>query len=131
VETGFAQWERIVQTVMIFAVALALIRVGLKALAVIPPDVQAPSRRLREIRDSLTKLQATLGHLVAEVDVTSANAEGLERRPEETQRLGLSTKEKDAIFRELDPRDRSSSRQNIAVFAAGVAAGVLTNLIIK
>lgn len=123
--------DHVIQLVLAGAVALFLIGYGLKSIAVLPPPAEAPSRRLAEIRDNLTVLEETLGKLVAEVDAMSGNAEGLERRLQETQRLlGLTDYERSAVFRELDRRDRASSRQNLLLFAAGVGAGVLTNLLV-
>jgi hypothetical protein len=44
--------------------------------------------------------------------------------------LRLSREEKDALLNEWDRRDKSSSKRDLMLFAAGLVAGVLTNLLI-
>jgi hypothetical protein len=119
-----------VQAAMALGVALHLVSAGLNELS--RAEKLPASVRLAEIRDRLTELEVALKTLTVEVDDTIRNAVDADARLRDWQQLaGLTQQQKDSLISEWSRRDRSSSRQNLLLFIAGVAAGVLTNVFIK
>lgn len=89
------------------------------------------SSRLQEVMARFEGLDVLIKELAHEVQEMTESSAELEKRAREADALlRLSREEKDALIHEWDRRDRSSSKRDLLLFAAGLVAGVLTNLLI-
>ncbi len=108
--------------------------IGCGLLYVTDPEeklAQPTSERLQEVMKRFEGLDVLLKQLTTEVEEMTVNSLELERRAKEADALlRLSREEKDALVHEWDRRDKASSRRDLLLFAAGLAAGVLTNFLI-
>lgn len=89
------------------------------------------SDRLQEVMARFEGLDVLIKELANEVQEMTVSSADLETRAREADALlRLSREEKDALIHEWDRRDKSSSKRDLMLFAAGLVSGVLTNLLI-
>jgi len=89
------------------------------------------SERLQQVMARFDGLDVMIRDLGRDVQEMTKESAALELRASEAQTLlRLSQAEKSALIHEWDRRDKASSRRDLLFFAAGLAAGVVTNLLI-
>lgn len=114
----------------IFGGIVALYGTGYALDRLAAEDIQpeAPSKRMEEMGRNLAELQRALAQVVTDIELMRSSSAALEER---IKIQGMSQDEKDSLITHLNRRDRSSTMQNLMLFGAGVAAGVLTNILVK
>ena len=115
-----------------FAIIVA-IAIGLTHVSESVDIEQAPtSERLQEVMERFEGLDDLLQGLASEVKEMAESSVAVERRAREAQALlDLTTTERSALTHELERLDKAGTKRDVMLFAAGVAAGVVTNLIVR
>jgi hypothetical protein len=92
---------------------------------------QPTSERLKEVMTRFEGLDSLVRDLAGEVQEMTEASLALEKRAKDAEALlHLSRQEKEALLHEWDRRDKAASKRDILFFAAGLLAGVLTNVLL-